>query len=232
MPEKLERVAPAKCTHCDKPMTTPLVCDYCHALFPKVAASSDYFTMLGVPRRFDLDEDVLHRKFLALNRHAHPDFHANDSPEVQQLSLSVASAVNDAYRTLKDPATRGAYLLELLGGKSSADDKSVPDGFLATMLMMQEELEDARGADDREELARLREVLRTQQAGLLRRIAGLFGQIESAAACEAVRSGLLNEIRKQLNAVSYVRKLLSLVGVLGPRAGGRKGNINGADTWD
>jgi len=232
MPEKLERVAPAKCTHCDKPMTTPLVCDYCHALFPKVAASSDYFAMLGVPRRFDLDEDELHRKFLALNRHAHPDFHANESPEVQQLSLSIASAVNDAYRTLKDPPARGAYLLELLGGKSSAEDKSVPDGFLETMLMMQAELEDATDADDREELTRLRDVLRTQQAGLIRRIAGLFGQLESAAACEAVRNDLLNEIRRQLNAVSYVRKLMSLAELVSPSGVVGKRNANGADAWD
>ena len=79
------------------------------------------------------------------------------------------------------------------------------------MMMMQEEIEDARNADDENELAKLRDVLQTQHHGLIRRIAGLFADLEPAAACEAVRMDLLGEIRKQLNAVSYVRKLLSQV---------------------
>ena len=211
MAEKDDQIVLAKCKQCDKPMTTPLVCDYCHSLFPQAAAATDYFTMLGVPQEFDLDVEVLHRKFLALNRHAHPDYHVNKSPEVQALSLRVSATINDAYRTLKDPASRGAYLLELLGGKSSADDKAVPDGFLETMMMMQEEIEDARNTNDHEELSRLGEVLQTQRDGLLHRISGLFAEVAPAAACVAMREDLLGEIRQRLNAVSYVRKLLSLV---------------------
>ncbi len=211
MAPKTDPAVPAKCKHCNKPMSTPLVCDDCHSLYPKAAASSDYFTLLSMPQRFDLNEKTLHQKFLALNRHAHPDFHANESEEVRQLSLHVSATINDAYRTLKDPTSRGAYLLELLGGPNSADDKSVPDGFLGTMMMMQEELTDAKGDDNQEERQRLADVLHTQHDGLLHRIAGLFAELEPATACEAVRKGLLAEIRKQLNAVSYVRKLLSQV---------------------
>jgi len=205
-----QRAVLAKCRRCDRPMSTPLVCDYCKALNP-VSSVTDYFTLLGLPRRFDLDEEEVYRKFLALNRHAHPDYHTDDSPEVRELSLSVSATVNEAYRTLKDPAERAAYLLGLLGGKSSAEDKSVPEGFLSTMMMMQEEIAEARQAGDEEELKRLGEVLQTQHDGLLRRIAALFAEHEQAVACEAVRTQQLDEIRKQINAVSYVRKLLSQV---------------------
>ena len=210
MSETSDPVFPAKCKHCDKPMSTPLVCDYCKAVNP-IPSVTDYFALLGVPRRFDIDGEELHRKFVALNRHAHPDYHAEESPEVQQLSLTVSAAVNDAYRTLKDPATRAAYLLELLGGKSSAEDKSVPEGFLPTMMMMQEEIADAAQTGAGSELGRLRRVLQTQHDGLLRRIAALFGECEDAVGCEAMRIDRLREIRKQINAVSYVRKLLSQV---------------------
>lgn len=210
MPNEERQVVPAKCAQCKEPMSTPAVCDYCHSLYPQAAAASDYFTLLGMGRTFDLDERVLHEKFLALNRHSHPDFHTNDSPEVQQLSLRVSATVNDAYRTLKDPAARGNYLLDLLGGKNSSQDKSVPEGFLNTMMMMQEEIEDANADGDEQSIERVREVLQTQRDGLLRRIAGLFGQIAQAAACNAIRTDLLDEIRKQLNAVSYVRKLISI----------------------
>ena len=124
---------------------------------------------------------------------------------------SVSSSLNDAYRTLKDPAKRAAHLLQLLGGKDSAEDKSVPDGFLPTMMMMQEEIEDARSAADQAELGRLAEVLKVQHEGLMHRLGELFGEIEPASSCTAVHGNLLLEIRKQLNAVSYVRKLRSMV---------------------
>jgi len=203
-----EKTVPAKCERCNKPMTTPLVCDFCHSLSP-TAAVADYFTLLEVEQRYDLNEHELRRRYVALSRHAHPDFHAADGSEMRDLHLRVAAALNDAYRTLSDPAERAAYLLEMLGGKSSAEDKSVPEGFLGTMMMMQEELTDAKAASDKGEIKRLEEVLSTQRDGLLKRIAGLFEEHQQAVACQAVRTDLLDEIRKQLNAVSYVRKLLS-----------------------
>ena len=211
MTEPTSEARPAKCSHCERPMSTPIVCDFCEALNP-IPAATDYFALLDVPRRFDLDQQLLHRKFVALSQHAHPDFHTGESPEVQQLSLRVCAALNDAYRTLKDPARRAAYLLEVLGGKSSVEDKAVPEGFLGTMMMMQEEIADARDAGQERELDRLREVLQTQHDGLIHRIAGLFGEHQEAVACNAVRKDFLGEIRRQVNAVSYVRKLLSLLG--------------------
>jgi len=204
-----ENVHPAKCKQCNKPTSSVLVCDYCHTLNPAAATVTDYFTLLGLPRRYDIDLQELHRRFVALSRHAHPDFHGGESPEVQGLSLQISAALNDAYRALSDPATRAAYLLELLGGKSSAQDKSVPDGFLNTMMMLQEEMADARSGGDQDELGRIRTVLITQRDGLLRRIAKLFEDYQEAVACQAVTTDILNEARKQLNAVSYVRKLLS-----------------------
>jgi molecular chaperone HscB len=172
----------------------------------------DYFTLLGLPRQFELDGDLLHQRFLALSRAVHPDYHGADPPDAQQLSLQMSAAVNDAYHTLKNPALRAAYLLQLSGGKSSAEERSVPDGFLNTMMMMQEEVHDAKTAGRAEELQRLRGVLTTQHDGLIRRIASLFRELADAAACEAVRRDLLGEIRRQLNAVSYVKKLLEQAG--------------------
>ena len=199
---------PSKCDQCDKPMSTPLVCDFCHALNP-AGAEVDYFTLLGLPQTFDLTAEQVREKFLALNRHAHPDFHANETPEVQALSLRVSANVNDAFRVLSDSASRANYLLELLGGPSQAADKSVPDGFLGTMMMMQEEIADAQAAEQADELVRIRQVLQTQHDGLMHRIEGLFTEYQKSVDCEAVRQDLLGEIRRQLNAVSYVKKLLS-----------------------
>lgn len=199
-------VMPAKCVHCNRPMSTVVLCDYCERINP-LPGGHDHFELLGLARRFEIDPAELHQKYIALSRHAHPDFHAQETQEVQALSQSVSSAVNEAYRTLSDPYRRAGYLLELLGGPSSAEDKSVPEGFLGTMMMMQEELSEAAEG----ERANVAAVMRTQHDGMLNRIASLFADLESAAGCEATRQDLLHELRKQLNALAYVRKLLSQV---------------------
>jgi molecular chaperone HscB len=211
MTEGDRQTIPAKCQRCERPLSDVTVCDYCHSLNP-AAAGVDYFTLLGLPRQFELDEELLTERFHALSRTVHPDVHGTESSDAQLLAVQLSAAVNDAYRTLKSPPLRAAYLLELLGGQSSAEEKSVPDGLLATIMMMQEEVHDAKTSGRAEELARLRDVLVTQHEGLFRRIAGLFRQLPEGASCEAVRKDLLGEIRRQLNAVSYVRKLLEQAG--------------------
>lgn len=206
--ETSRSATPVKCSRCHAEIKNPVMCDYCKSVNPG-AAVMDYFTLLDVPETFHIDQDELRRKYLALSRHAHPDFHARDGAEVQQLHLQVSSALNEAYQTLRDPACRAAYLLGRLGGKSMAEDKSVPDGFLDTMMMMREEIEEARRDGDEHEKQRLEKVLRTQHDGRLCRIGELFEQYLQAVACRAVTQDLLAEIRKQVNAVSYVKKLLS-----------------------
>ena len=208
MAEPASQARPAKCARCDRPLDSVVVCDTCKALQPAPAAS-DYFSLLGLPVRYDLDPKQIQQRFVALNRHVHPDFHGDESPEVQRLSLQIAAAVNDAYRTLQDPAARAGYLLEILGGRSSAEDKSVPDGFLNSMMMLQEEIADARADGNEAELKRLATALSRQHEGLLRRIASLFAEFDEQVGCTGLSQQRLDEIRRQVNAVSYVRKLLS-----------------------
>ncbi len=208
MDESTRSAVPAKCGECNKPMSTPAVCDFCHALNP-AGAEVDFFTLLGLPQQFNLTEQEVRQKFLALNRHAHPDFHGEESAEVQGLSLRMSANINDAYRVLSDSATRANYLLEVLGGPSLTSDKTVPDGFLNTMMMMQEEIADADADADGAELSGIRDVLQTQHDGLMARIRGLFEAHQESVDCEAVRTELLGQIRRQRNAVSYVKKLLS-----------------------
>ncbi|MFW6153946.1 MAG: Fe-S protein assembly co-chaperone HscB [Planctomycetota bacterium] len=200
---------PAKCIACHREMHDAVVCDYCHALNP-VNGPTDYFTLLGVPRRYDLDAQELRRRFLALNRHAHPDFHADDSPEVVELALNVSSAVNDAYRTLNDPVSRAEYLLGVLGGPASAEDRSTPEGFLMDVAELQERIHEARAEGDAATLQRMADELNERYQAMLTTLGDLYGQFDTTVGCEAVRQGELRRIRRHLNAISYIRKLISM----------------------
>jgi len=203
------QAVPAKCVACDHELQAPVVCDYCHSLNP-ISGPTDYFALLGVPRRFDLDADDLRGRYLALNRHAHPDFHTNDDPAVRDLSLTVASALNDAYRALSEPISRAEYLLTLLGGRPSAEDKSTPDGFLVEMAALQEELYDAKAESDDETRSQMAAELTARLDKRVARVAELFGGFDTQVGCEAIRQSELDRIRRELNAISYVRKLLSV----------------------
>lgn len=202
---------PTKCVSCHRDMDSPAVCDYCHTLYP-VSGEVDYFRLLGVPQRYDLDGQTLRSKYLSLNRQAHPDFHTAESQESRDLSLDVASSLNNAYRTLAEPVSRAEYLMQLLGGKSSAEDKSAPEGFLGEVMLLREEIDEARAGGDAAALEQLARTLKKRLGGMMDRLAAMFAEYQDSVACEAARQDELARIRRQLNAISYVRRLLEQTG--------------------
>jgi len=141
--EKAGRVYPQRCRTCNHVLTSPAVCMDCHQLYDE-AASADHFHLLGLSRRYEIDEAELERRFLELSRALHPDYFAAHGENVLMVSMQLTSKLNEAYRVLKDPLQRAGYLLELFGGPTAAADKSVPEGLLPEMMLLREQLEEAR----------------------------------------------------------------------------------------
>src|SRR4029077_19595359 len=127
----------------------------------------DYFAFLGVPRRLNLDPALLEQQFRALSRQFHPDYFYNAPPAERRASLERSSYLNDAYRTLKQPVSRIAYLLDLEGvmtpadrGESGAHGKQPPAALLEEVFALNEDLaeagsEKAGGAPESEWRARV-----------------------------------------------------------------------------
>ncbi|MHB8419799.1 MAG: Fe-S protein assembly co-chaperone HscB [Myxococcales bacterium] len=122
---------------------------------------TDRFAVLGLPRRYEIDAADLERRFRELSWQVHPDRHAQASPRERRLALERTTALNDAYRTLKDPLRRAAYLLELHGlavesesGKDSAMAKLPPE-FLEEVMELREGLVEARAEGDETAVRRL-----------------------------------------------------------------------------
>jgi molecular chaperone HscB len=104
------------CWSCKGPVATrALFCSVCGAV--QGPGPVDHFTRLGVRATFDVDLDELERQYFGFQRRLHPDRFAAKTPKERALSQSQATALNEAYETLKDPLKRAAYLLELLGHK-------------------------------------------------------------------------------------------------------------------
>jgi molecular chaperone HscB len=112
----------------------------------------DYFAFLGVPRRLQLDVTDLERRFRTLSRQFHPDYFYNAPAAERLASLERSSYLNDAYRTLRDPAARVEYLLEVEGfapaassaTSAGAASKEVPPSLLEEVFALNEELDEVR----------------------------------------------------------------------------------------
>lgn len=100
-------------------------CAACGKVQPAVAL--DHFAFFGLPRKLNLDGAALEREFYRLSRKLHPDVYARASAREQQWSLEKSSQLNDAYRTLKDPVARTAYLLGLEGVQLEEQSKAATD---------------------------------------------------------------------------------------------------------
>ena len=77
--------------------------------------NADFFTLLGVPKRFELDQAALDERFRELQREAHPDRIAAADDAARRASMMLAAQINEAYQTLRSPLKRATYLLELAG---------------------------------------------------------------------------------------------------------------------
>lgn len=179
-------------------MVSPLFCDSCHTLHSGVGFN--HFQVLGLEPTYDLDAAELRRLYLQRSREIHPDHHG-ETAENAGVSVHSSARLNEAFRVLRDPFSRAEYLLEMHGGKSSAEDKGVPQEILTQTLMLREEIEEARQAGDEAALDAIRQQTRQQHDAAQHEVAEMARRLPGD---EEVRTAL----RQKLNTIKYYQKLL------------------------
>ena len=92
----------------------------------------DYFALFSLPRHLNLDLPELETSFYAQSRRLHPDRFAARPLDEQNQALARSSALNDAYRTLRDPIKRTEYLLSLEGMQMDEQSRAATDVARAT----------------------------------------------------------------------------------------------------
>jgi molecular chaperone HscB len=154
--------------------STPF-CPSCRKIQP-VGRSEDYFSLLGLPRRYDLDPQEIDRRYRDQSRALHPDRFAKAEVRERRLSLERVTRLNDAYRYLKDWRHRAAYLLKLAGTDVLAEGRNYADpGFLEEQLEWREAMAVARSDGDAERVRRLGAKARERLASLEAEVRALFG---------------------------------------------------------
>jgi len=128
----------------------------------------DHFARLGLPAALDTDAAALDKAYFARQRQWHPDRFVGKPAEQRAKASIEAAALNEAYRTLKDPLDRAVYLAELNGVELPGDGKTIDDPELLMEVMdAREELQEASSIAEVDALAAFaREDLQKGLAGL------------------------------------------------------------------
>jgi len=115
----------------------------------------DHFARLGLPAALELEPATLDRAYFALQRQWHPDRFVAKPADERAKASTEAAALNDAYRTLKDPLSRAFYLATLKGVDLPGDGKTIDDPELLMEAMdAREELQEAVSVAEVDALAR------------------------------------------------------------------------------
>jgi molecular chaperone HscB len=107
--------------------------------------SQSYFELFGLKPIFAIDPVQLQTEQRRLQAKYHPDRYVNESDRDKRMSVQVASWINQAYETLRDPVKRSRYLLEISGADIPDDSTTTSDtGFLMEQIELREAVEACR----------------------------------------------------------------------------------------
>lgn len=152
-----------------------------------VAIDASDFELFELAPRFAQDRAVLDARWKALQAQVHPDQFAAEGPAAQRRAMQWAIRVNEAYRRLKDPLARAAYLCKLQGHAIDAEtNTAMPAAFLMQQMAWREDLDDAHGVAAVE---RLDAAVATDEAVRLAELGRTLDErADTAAAAQQVRA--------------------------------------------
>ena len=163
---------------------------------------SQYFTLFQLEPAFDIDAENLEQTYRALAARFHPDKFASASAFEQKQAVMMSSTINDAYRTLKNPIDRAAYLLKTLGIDADAPERTsfAPD-FLIQQMEWRETLMEARAENDLKTLENLNDEIRAEQEKLFSDLKQSFARQDYDTAAQQVRQGrFLDKLRNEISS--------------------------------
>ena len=166
----------------------------------------DYYRVLGLDPKLQLDLNGLQQLFYARSRELHPDRFARAEASVRDAALIESSLLNDAYRTLRDPLARAEYILKENGFDIGLQGtKDVPPELLEEVFELNMALEELKAGDEsvRPQLGSARDSFELMLAQSSIDLDKLFSAYDASPGTEP-----LKPIRALLNRRRYIQNLL------------------------
>lgn len=148
----------------------------------------NHFDLFQLPQRFAIDLSALDSAYHNVQNQVHPDKFASAPDAEKRVAIQWATRANEAYKTLKSPFKRAAYLCELNGVDLQVESNTaMPLEFLMQQMEWREALDDARAQKNRDELDALDAAIRAARKTALAQIAQLLDADDFTQAAGLVR---------------------------------------------
>jgi molecular chaperone HscB len=148
----------------------------------------NHFDLFQMPARFAIDAVQLDAAYRELQGRVHPDKFAAASDPEKRVAMQWATRANEAYKTLKSPLRRAAYLCELNGIDLGIESNTaMPPAFLMQQMEWREALDEARSTRDMAQLEVLEQSLNAVRREMTGRIGELLDQSQFDQAGQRVR---------------------------------------------
>lgn len=112
----------------------------------------NHFEVFGLGPTLELDVKALEQRLRELSLEFHPDRFVQADARTRLAALERTTALNDAFKVLKDPVRRAFYVLKLKGidleSESAAAQAKMPLEFLEEVMERRERLEALKAARD------------------------------------------------------------------------------------
>lgn len=98
----------------------------------------NYYELFGIPVGLKINQVILNRTYIQLQKKYHPDFYGQASDEDKEFALEQSSNINKAYRAFKNPDLTLKYFLELKGLLEEGEQYKLPADFLMKVMDLNE----------------------------------------------------------------------------------------------
>eukprot|EP01134_Creolimax_fragrantissima_P001390 CFRG1390T1 len=122
-------------------------CEKCKTLQPP-HPDYNYFDLFDRAPTFDLNVKELQTQFRRSQSLLHPDKWSMSTAEEQRNAAMQSAHLNNAFRVLREPLSRGLYLLKLRGMDIKERSQSNEPAFLMEIMEINEAIEDATSAEE------------------------------------------------------------------------------------
>jgi molecular chaperone HscB len=146
----------------------------------------DHFALFDLPARFALDEAKLEQAYRRVQSQVHPDRFAASGAAERRVAMQWAARANEAFRTLRSPVLRAAYLCERHGQPIEAESNTaMPVDFLQQQMQWREELDDVRDGGGNAAANALAAEVEARRDQVLARVASALDERRDYAAAAA-----------------------------------------------
>ena len=166
----------------------------------------NYYELFGLNPDFDIDIASLRVEQQRLQAIHHPDRHVSADAAARRASVQMASLINQAFETLRDPVKRSRYLLQINGAELPDESATTGDTvFLMEQLELREAVEGCRDSDAPLDCcAKLESQLHARAAELAENFVAEFeaGKLEEAMEISR-KMQFIQRIQHQLDEIQF-----------------------------